>query len=67
MATPVHIDGSNLVLPSSTASTERRVDTRPYIGYNHANCSPPSEPSGPNWRGLSIPVTNDLVEVTPHD
>ncbi len=65
--TTVYIHGFNVVSPPPAVSTDRRVDTRPYIGYNHVNCSPPSEPSGPNWRGLFIPVTDDLVEVTPHD
>lgn len=60
------IDKFSVVSPSLAVGAGRRVDTRACVGYSYGNYSPPSEPSGPNWRGLSIPARLSSIEAASH-
>ncbi len=50
------IAGPTLRAAVRDRSFDAGVENRPRFRYTVGNYSPPSEPSGPNWRGLSIPA-----------
>jgi len=60
------ISGPTLHSAVRHRSFDGGVENRPWFRYTVGNYSPPSEPSGPNWRGLSIPARAGSIEPAPN-